>query len=106
MAYTNFPNGLTSFGVPVIGPGGSLPVGGNYWFVNSVGGSNGNPGSFDAPFATLAYALSQGGLAAGDIVVVAEGHVENVAAAAGILASVAGVQVVGLGSGTKAPTFT
>lgn len=106
MAYTNFPNGLTSFGVPLVGPGGNLPIGGNYWFVNSATGSNGNPGTFDAPFSTLAFALSQGGLAAGDIVVVAEGHAENVAAAAGILASVAGVQVVGLGSGTKAPTFT
>lgn len=112
-ATTNFPNGITSFGIPVVGSGSSLPMinsNGNYWFVSSVLGNNGNPGSFASPFATLAFALQYSQVNSNDTIVVMEGHTENIAAAgtttAGILANDADVNIVGLGNGTLAPTFT
>ena len=109
MALTNFPYGVTSFGIPVIGSGGNVPLtntGGQYWFVSSPLGSNGNPGSFNLPFATLAYALANPSLKVNDTIVVEAGHAETVAAAAGLLASVADVNIVGQGTGTSAPTIT
>ena len=45
MGLTNFPNGLTSFGVPVLGGIGGLPFTGNWWFVNPAGGLDGNAGT-------------------------------------------------------------
>ncbi len=112
-AFTNYPYGVTSFGIPVIGSGGNLPLintGGHYWFVSSVYGNNGNPGTFSAPFATLAFALQYPQLQANDTIIVMEGHTETVTAAgtatAGILASTTGVDIVGLGNGTAAPTIT
>jgi hypothetical protein len=56
---TNFPNGVSSFGVPVLaGP----TVFGNVWFVNTVSGSDGNDGqSTDSPFLTMTKALSRVG---------------------------------------------
>ena len=52
MALTNFPNGISSFGIPVIGNG--APFGGNYWFVDPSSGSDGNSGKSPAKaFATL-----------------------------------------------------
>jgi hypothetical protein len=106
---TNFPYGVTSFGIPVLGSGGGIPLtntGGHYWFVSSMLGNNGNSGSFSSPFATLSYALGISGLQANDTIVVLEGHTENVTAAAGILCSVAGVDIVGQGAGIGIPTIT
>jgi hypothetical protein len=105
MALTNFPNGITSFGVPMIG--GDLPIvpsTGNYWFVDSVHGSNGNPGSFDAPFASLSTAITAA--SANDIIVLSAGHAETISTAAGIAVSKNGLQIFGEGSGNQRPTFT
>lgn len=44
MGLTNFPNGITSFGVPVLGGVGGIPFTGNYWFVDPVNGLDGNSG--------------------------------------------------------------
>lgn len=70
MTTTNFPNGITSFGAPVFGGGGSFPVAapgislgntslvGNSWFVDAFSGANGNSGqSPQAPFLTMAKAF-------------------------------------------------
>lgn len=43
MALTNFPNGLTSFGIPVLG-GAALPFTGKYFFVDPANGSDSNNG--------------------------------------------------------------
>jgi hypothetical protein len=44
MGYTNFPNGITSFGVPL--PSGGRPdISGNSYFVENNSGSDGNDGS-------------------------------------------------------------
>lgn len=58
MGYTNFPNGLTSFGIPLPSDPLYSPFG-RVWFVNTVTGSDGNKGrSPDDAFSTMAKALS------------------------------------------------
>lgn len=108
MGYTNFPKGITSFGVPVIGPGSStIPVTlGNYWFVNGAIGVN-DPAygmSPTTPFDTIDYAI--GKCSAYDVIIVAPGHTETISAAGGITADVIGITIVGLGTGLKRPTVT
>lgn len=59
MALTNFPDGITSFGVPVIGGVGNVPLTGNWWFVNPATGSDAYDGqSPETPFQTI-YAAYQ-----------------------------------------------
>lgn len=41
---TNYPNGISSFGVPVLGGISGIPFTGNYWFVDPAGGLDGNSG--------------------------------------------------------------
>jgi len=54
MALTNFPNGLTSFGVPLVGGIGGIPLTGTWFFVNPATGSDANDGlSPETPLATL-----------------------------------------------------
>lgn len=45
MGFTNFPNGISSFGVPVLGGIGGIPFTGKYWFVDPVNGLDGNSGN-------------------------------------------------------------
>lgn len=44
MTLTNFPNGISSFGVPVLPGVAGLPFTGNAWFVDPVNGNDGNSG--------------------------------------------------------------
>ena len=74
METTNFPNGLTSFGVPLLGSfnGVGAPFrDGNYWFVDQATGSDSTSGgtSIDSAFATITKALSVA--QAGDTIVIA-----------------------------------
>lgn len=56
---TNFPFGVSSFGVP-LASGGLLPFTGNYWWVNESNGSDADAGtSPSTAFATLTHALSK-----------------------------------------------
>jgi len=58
MSLTNFPNGLTSFGIPVIG-GGIPSSKGTYYFVDYGAGSDGNKGTdISRPLKTVAKAYS------------------------------------------------
>jgi hypothetical protein len=59
MSYTNFPNGVSSMGVPLIGGGFPL-MPGNVFFVNPTTGDDTNYDgkSADKPFATIATALA------------------------------------------------
>lgn len=63
MVYTNFPNGITSMGVPTFGAGNIPPFNGNWYFVDPATGSDGNEGTASSPFATLtrAYNLTVSG---------------------------------------------
>ena len=114
MPYSNFPggfaNGITIRGVPIT----QAHPGQAYWVSNVTtgllkgqrGGSNSNRGTFDSPFSTIDYAIGQCVAGRGDIIFVKPGHAENVSAAAGIAADIAGVAIVGLGVGKGVPTLS
>ena len=79
MPLTNFPNGISSMGVPVVG---SVNPFGDTWFVAVTGGSDGNKGTdTKRPFSTIAKAIAVA--AAGDTVILSPGtHSVDVSSAA------------------------
>lgn len=104
-----FPQGIVIRGVPltVSNPGRV------FWVYNGTalqtgqrGGSDGNKGTFDSPFSTILYAVSQCVANRGDIIFVKPGHAETISTAAILTLSVAGVAVIGLGVGSNRPTLT
>ena len=111
--YSNYPNGFTN-GVTIR----DLPIqiahpGKVFWVNNSgvlppggVGGSNSNRGTFTHPFSTIDYAIGKCTASRGDIIMIMPGHEEDIAAASGITMDVAGVALVGLGTGDLRPTIT
>lgn len=64
--------------------------------------SDGNRGTFNAPFSTIGGALDQA--KAGDIIFVKAGHSESISTA-DIDIDVDGVSIIGLGKGSKRPTI-
>ena len=85
---------------------GSLFTTGNVYFVNSVTGSDGNPGTDpDAPKATVESAINSCTANNGDKIVVMPRHAETVTATS-LNLDVAGVTVICLGTGLERPTFT
>lgn len=104
-----FAAGISIRGVPLIQthPGQVFWVGNRTTGLMSGqrGASDGNKGTFDSPFSTLDYAISQCVADRGDIVFVKPGHAETIASATALALDVAGVAVVGLGQGSNRPTF-
>jgi hypothetical protein len=106
--FSNFLNGVTIRGVPItqLHPGKVFYVNGSSVLAEgAVGGSNGNSGSYTKPFATIVYALTRCLAGRGDIILVMPGHTETISGA-GTITAVAGVAIVGLGTGTARPTLT
>jgi hypothetical protein len=112
--YSNYPNGFAN-GVTIRGiPLAQAHPGSVFYVSNSttigapqqVGGSNGNKGTIQQPFSTIDYAIGKCTAGRGDIIYVMPGHAESVISATMIAADVAGVAVVGLGTGTARPTLT
>lgn len=111
-AYSNFTNGFAN-GVLMRG----LPItqthpGKAFWVSNAStiqqgqrGGSDGNRGTFDAPFSTIDYAIGQCVANRGDVIFVKPGHAEAVTVSS-IACDVAGVSIIGLGTGAMKPTLT
>lgn len=58
MGYTDFPNGITSFGVPVTPGVVNTPTFGNIYKVDGTNGSNDAPGTMDEPKATIQAAIT------------------------------------------------
>ena len=111
MPATNFPHGITSFGMPVFGGGGlTLPLmggKGKVFYVDPSYGSDGSTGlsanlAMDSVSAAYAKTVDK----RGDIIYLMPGHAESVTAAAGLDLDVAGVKHIGLGNGTSRPTVT
>lgn len=70
MALTNFPNGITSFGVPVLGNIGGIPLTGTYFFVDPATGSDAYDGlSPDQAFSTLTAAYNAATAGNNDVIV-------------------------------------
>lgn len=69
MSLTNFPNGLTSFGIPVVGAG--IPSSrGKYFFVDYGSGSDGNSGTdITRPYKTISKAYSMATTNKDDVIV-------------------------------------
>jgi hypothetical protein len=113
MPYSNFPGGfaegVTIRGVPIT----TVNTGKVFWVYNGTalqggqrGGSNGNKGTYDSPFSTIDYAIGQCVADRGDIIMVKAGHAETLASASAITADIAGISIIGLGSGAARPTLT
>jgi hypothetical protein len=113
MTMANYPggfkDGFSVRGVPLV----QTHPGKVFWVSNATtvlpnqkGGSDGNDGSFNAPFSTLTGALSACTTGRGDVIFIKPGHAENVATAGAISLNKAGVAVIGLGVGSYRPTFT
>lgn len=80
---------------------------GNVFYVHSGTGASGYAGtSPEYPKATLTQALALCTANIGDIIIVMQGHAEDIIAASGITVSVGGVSIIGLGNGAERPTFT
>jgi hypothetical protein len=113
MSTSNFPNGFKDALLLRQSPAPQPEAGKVFWVSNATtlqpgqrGGSDGNRGTYDSPFSTLAYAISQCVANRGDYIYIKPGHAESVASATALPFNVAGVTIIGLGSGTKRPTFT
>lgn len=96
---TDFPFGVRSFGMPVVG-GGRIMTTGRVFFVDSTAGAKGDDVSHgttpQTPFATIAFAITACNNNSGDVILVLPGHVESVITPAGINCSVAGVSIIGI----------
>lgn len=95
-----FPYGVTIRGIPIL----NLYSGKTFW-VSSVTGQSGNPGTFDRPFNSIARALTKCTASQGDIIVCKAGHTETVSAATSLVMSVTNVAVIFLGSGATKATI-
>jgi hypothetical protein len=108
MGLTKYPQGLSSFGVPVLGSAGEI-ITGNVFFVdsnNAVANDNNVGKNSKRPLATIDGAINKCTANKGDVIIVMPNHAESVTAAAGIACDVAGITIIGLGSGEQRPTIT
>ena len=114
---SNYGGGLLA-GIAINGvPLGLIHPGKVFWVSNATaaaqltGAAPGSdtgatPGTFMRPFATVDYAIGRCTASRGDVIIVKPGHAETLASAAAITSDVAGVAIVGLGTGSLRPTFT
>ena len=71
MSITNFPQGVSSFGLPVMGGGGIPAMYGDVWFVDARNGSDDNDGkSKDRAFKTLSQAHTKATSNNNDVVLI------------------------------------
>lgn len=104
MPNSNYPNGfnngVTIRGIPILNT-----YGGNVIWVSSGSGLRGD-GTFTRPYTDLDTAVGNCTADNGDIIMVKAGHAESLTADSAVDIDVAGVSVVGLGTGEDRPTFT
>jgi hypothetical protein len=100
MPATNYPNGFAG-GITIRNLPLAVTHPGKVFWVHSGTGSNGNTGTVDRPFSTIDYAVGRCTANKGDIIMVKPGHTETVTAAGGLALDVAGIAIVGLGTGSN-----
>lgn len=99
---TNFSNGISSFGIPVLGSGTVPTATGTYYWVDGTNGLAGNDGlTKNTAVATIKAGVD---LATkdGDVVLVMPGTYTEAA----VTASVAGIRIIGLGTRAKEVIWT
>jgi len=118
MPLTNFPGGVSSYGIPLSGAGTvyDMPTGAVWFVSNRTGVINGDGTSRDRPMVSIADALARAGT--GDTVFVLADHAENVTASntfsgtnaagpnTGAQTIPANCRIIGEGKGTRRPTLT
>src|SRR3990167_6216276 len=107
MTTTNYPNGLTSWGIPVLGA--ADPLSGHVFCVSSGasdGGADGNEGSYDSPLLTWDAAVGRCVANRGDVIYLMPGYTQTISAADGVLMDIAGVTVIGMGNDADRPEIT
>lgn len=100
MTLTNFPNGISSMGVPLPALNDGTSAFSSYYFVNSYNGSDGNTGlSSTKAFATISKALTtiQTNNDSGATVFICGNFAENLTAPAGIF----DVSIIGAGNAPR-----
>jgi hypothetical protein len=102
MPMSNYPNGFAN-GVSIRNVPLAVSHPGKVFWVDSNAGSNNNKGTFDRPLSTIDAAVGLCTASKGDVIFVKPGHVETVSAAGGLALDVAGIAVIGLGSGGARP---
>lgn len=107
MPYSHFPNGFVN-GVAIRQQIVANVYGqnSNVFWVDSVYGSNGNPGTISKPFATITFAVTQCADNNGDIIMVNEGHTEAVTTSLGLEINKIGISIIGVGTGKTRPQLT
>lgn len=78
-------------------------IAGDVYWVDSGAGGDGNPGTYNRPLATVDAAVNKCTASNGDYIMLKPGHTEDIAAAGGAVFDIAGVTVVGLGTGSDMP---
>jgi len=106
MPFTNFPNGLTSFGIPLFGGVNvAIPnLNGTCFFVDAINGSDGNDGSTpQSAFKTIGRAVSIAASGTGTTIFIFPGtYNENVVVSKNNLAFIAAYPfTAGMGGNTK-----
>ncbi len=107
MGLTNFTNGISSFGIPVYGSqSDGQPLVGTVLFVDTVNGVNAGSGnSPNAPYQTIAYALTQIPSGAYATIFVLPGSTTTISSATALLLNVANVKLIALGVGNQRAVF-
>jgi hypothetical protein len=109
MTVSKYPNGfrdgVSIQNMPVLNTYGNKVFWVYYDTTNSTGGSDGNPGTFEKPFASLDYAVGQCTASRGDIIMLKPNHNETISSATALALDVAGITILGLGRGSTRPKF-
>lgn len=107
MGITNYPQGIASFGVPLLGSGPIMAAGEVFWVSSTAGFAAGATGDFDNPFPSLTAALADSRVKTNsDVTIMIKArHEETIAGPTVLTLSKSGIRVQGLGRGRQRPTF-
>jgi hypothetical protein len=108
---SNYPTGFEG-GVAIRDRKYETTTGKVFWVGNSAtlevgekGASNGNSGTYLKPFSTIDYAVEKTSAGRGDVIYVRPGYTQTITGT-DITVDIAGISIIGLGSGSSMPTIS